>query len=167
MKNCDNNDRHKNLAEHYAAADIDEKLTVNIRGLGHTLRFMHEGKGCQRRILSILNEDGATTQRELTARLGIQPGSASEVISKLENAGLIVRGQNADDRRTVDISLTEEGRRQAAEIIGQKARRREEMFSCLDNDEKRELLSLLEKLHTDWKRRYNCGCSHGRGEQQE
>ncbi len=150
MKNCG----HGKMAERYAAAGINEKLTANIRGLGHALRFMHECKGGQRRILSILNEEGVLTQRELTARLDIQPGSASEVISKLESAGLILREQNSDDRRTADIRLTEEGRRQAAEAVEQRRRRREEMFACLTDEEKQTLLALLEKVHADWERRY-------------
>lgn len=154
MKGCENNECFKKMAEHYAAADINEKLAVNIRGLGRMMRSMHGGRSGQRRILSILNGEGGITQRELTARLDIQPGSASEIISKLENAGLIVREQNSDDRRTADISLTEEGRRQAAEDIEQKKQRREEMFSCLTEEEKRDLLTLLEKIYSDWKHRY-------------
>ena len=36
----------------------------------------------------MLLETGPVTQKKLTALLGIQPGSASEVIGKLEAAGL-------------------------------------------------------------------------------
>ncbi len=154
MKNHCHGEHMRVNEERFAAADINEKLAVNIRGLGHTMRFMHGGKGGQRRILSILTEEGSITQRELTLRLGIQPGSASEVISKLENAGLLVRETNSDDHRTADLRLTEEGRRQAVEAAREKKRRREEMFSCLNEDEKQTLLALLEKIYADWEKRY-------------
>lgn len=136
------------------AADINDQLIMSIRDLSHVMRFLYEGKASQKRILIILNESETMTQRELTERLGIQPGSASEILSKLENAGLIIRTPNETDRRTTDIRLTESGGRLAQEAFTQRQRRHEEMFSCLEEEEKLELLSLLEKVCVDWKSRY-------------
>ena len=102
---------------HYDAADINDKLIINFRDLGHMMHFLYEGKASQKRILIILNESGTITQRDLTERLGIQPGSASEILSKLENSGLIIRIQNEDDRRTTNICLTDAGRKLAAEPL--------------------------------------------------
>ena len=98
---------HKSIqdSERYAAMDVDNKLQAMIRELGHASRFHFDGKGGQGRVLRILTESGTMTQRELTERLGIQPGSASEVIGKLEKAGLIVRTASEADRRTADIRL--------------------------------------------------------------
>lgn len=114
---------------HYDAADINDKLIINFRDLGHMMHFLYEGKASQKRILIILNESGTITQRDLTERLGIQPGSASEILSKLENSGLIIRIQNEDDRRTTNICLTDAGRKLAAEALAQRQKRHEEMFS--------------------------------------
>lgn len=139
---------------HYSAADINDKLIINLRDLGHIMRFQYEGKASQRRILIILNEVGEITQRELTERIGVQPGSASEVIAKLESAELIVRTQNPVDRRTTDIRLTDKGRTLASETAGQRKQRHREMFSCLSESEKQELLLLMEKVYADWELRY-------------
>lgn len=133
---------------------VDDKLITSLRDISHTMRFLYEGKGSQKRILIILSEEGAMTQQALTKRLGIQPGSASEVLLKLENAGLIIRVPSEDDRRTTDISLTENGRAAALEAATQRSRRHEEMFSCLPEEEKAQLLSLLEKINADWEQRY-------------
>lgn len=141
-------------AEHYNSADTNDKLIINLKDLGHIMRFQYEGKASQKRILIILNETGKITQRELTERLGIQPGSASEIIAKLENSGFITRTQNEDDRRTTDICLTGEGRELAAQAAQQRRSRHEEMFSCLSDEEKEELLLLMEKLYSDWESRY-------------
>ena len=73
------------------------------------MQHISEGKGSQKRILMILKENPGITQRELTRHLGIQPGSASEVLGKLESAGLIRRTPSEIDRRTTDITLTEAG----------------------------------------------------------
>lgn len=67
----------------YQELDVDNKLIMNLRDLGHTLRILFEGKGSQKRILILLYEAEGMTQRELTEKLGVQPGSASEVIGKL------------------------------------------------------------------------------------
>lgn len=149
----------------YNAEDINGKLIINLRDLGHIMRLQYEGKASQKRILIILHEVGSITQRQLTERLGIQPGSASEVIIKLENAGLIVRTQNLVDRRTTDIQLTDSGKMLALEAVKQRKQRHEEMFSCLSKEEKQELLLLMEKLHADWELRYQKdGFTHGHNE---
>lgn len=138
----------------YADMDINNKLVINLRDLGHMIRFLFEGKGSQKRILIILYEAGGMTQRALTERIGIQPGSASEVIGKLESAGLIYRTPSPTDRRTTDIKLTEQGEVKAKEAAQQRQARHEEMFSCLSEEEKNTLLMLAEKLNADWDERY-------------
>lgn len=133
---------------------INDKLVSGIRELGHILRFLSEGKASQKRILIILAETGRITQKELTARLGIKPGSVSEILSKLENAGLIRRISNDTDRRTTDILLTEKGENLALEAAAQRIRRQEDMFSCLTEKQKTLLLDILETLKSDWNERY-------------
>lgn len=132
----------------------DDKLIKNFRNLGHTIRFAFGGKGSQERILSVLYKKGNMTQRELTEHIGIQPGSASEVIGKLENAGWILRTPSSTDRRTADIELTDSGRIKAGEAIRRRSIRHQEMLSCLSEEEKEVLLTLTEKLNEDWNRRY-------------
>lgn len=148
---CSGGGRH--MADDHAAG-INDRLIINLRDLGHMMRFLYEGKASQKRILIILNEVERITQRDLTERLGIQPGSASEILSKLENAGLIIRIQNETDRRTTDVCLTDAGRELAAEAAAQRQKRHEEMFSCLSEEERQDLLSLLERVCDDWKTRY-------------
>lgn len=146
--------RRFHCAENYDKMDTNNKLIVNLRDLGHTMRFLFEGKGSQRRIMIILRESGGMTQRELTERIGVRPGSASEVIGKLESAGLISRTLSETDRRTADIQLTEDGMRLADEAAEQRKARHQDMFSCLSDEEKASLLALSEKLNADWHSRY-------------
>lgn len=150
-------DGRESLKASLGKANINHRLIINLRDISHTMRSLYEGKASQKRILIILNEVTDITQRELTARLGIQPGSASEILSKLENAGLILRRANEADRRTVDISLTDTGKQMAIEAAKQRSLRHMEMFSCLSEREKEELLSLLEKINKDWDCRYGTG----------
>jgi len=167
MHNHENHeDRRAWRREHFEQEDMNGKLIISLRDLSHAMRGLYEGRGSQKRILIVLSEAGTVTQRELTQRLGIQPGSASEVVAKLEGAGLITRTESEEDRRTVDISLTEEGVRQAQEAKSQRAGRHEEMFSALTEEEKSHLLELLEKLNADWEVRYG-GHTHHRHEHRQ
>lgn len=156
-------DRIAQRRAHYEREDVNGKLVMNLRDISHTMRDLSEGRGSQKRILILLLEAGPITQRELTERLGIQPGSASEVIAKLENAGLLTRAESEADRRTADIALTEEGKRQAQEAASQRAQRHGEMFAALSGEEKAQLLGFLEKVNTDWASRYadRRRCPHG------
>ena len=164
-----NNDNLKTPEKH-CAEDINSRLAANFRSIGHTLRSMREGRGSQTHILVTLANNDGLTQSSLTETLGIQPGSASEVLAKLDNAGLISRSVNANDKRTSDIYLTDAGRKLADEAILQRRKRQERMFASLSVSEKQQLLSLLEKLNSAWdeefpderKRRGGHSHSHGR-----
>lgn len=155
------------MKTHYDSLDINNKLIWNLRDIGDTMRRIREGRGSQRRILILLRESGATTQRELTARLGIQPGSASEVIGKLETAGLVARTPSSADRRTSDVRLTDAGMAAAEEAHIQREARHRQMFDCLSDAEKNTLLSLLEQVNASWDAHYRKGAptpgSHDKG----
>lgn len=145
----------------YQDLDKNNRLIWNFRDISHTMRRISEGKGGQKRILILLLEDGTTTQSALTQRLGIQPGSVSEVLAKLEHAGLIRREPSADDRRTTDILLTDAGHAAAEEARQQRILRHNQMFACLSEDEKDSLLAMLEKINAAWAQQYGEGRPEG------
>lgn len=142
------------MKKQYELLNMNNRLIWNFRDIGHTMRHISEGKGSQKRVLIVLNELGVVTQRELTEKLGIQPGSASEVIGKLEAAGLLIRTPSENDRRTTDVQLTEKGKNAAQEARIQREERHIQMFACLSDEEKSVLLSLLEKVNAAWDRQY-------------
>lgn len=134
--------------------DENIDLVLALRDVCHVLHQLYEGKGSQKGVLIALGETGPITQRKLTEMLGIRPGSASEVIAKLEHAGLVCRSPHPSDGRTVDITLTEQGQRQSMVARQQRIARHREMFSCLSAEEKQQLQDLLEKLNSAWSERW-------------
>lgn len=142
------------MQQHYQQLSEEDRLIWNLRDIGHTMRHISEGRGSQKRILIVLKETGTITQRALTQRLNIRPASASEVIGKLEAAGLIRRTPSQSDRRTADISLTEQGLLQAGQAQQQRRQRHVQMFCCLTQEEKQTLLALTEKLNASWQQLY-------------
>lgn len=142
------------MNEQYGSLDQNNKLIWNFRDIGHTMRQISEGRGSQKRILILLRETAGMTQKELTARLGVQPGSASEVLNKLEQVGLILRAPSEIDHRTTDIRLTPDGEVLAKEANTQRMERHEQMFAVLSGEEKNTLIALLEKVNAHWDRTY-------------
>ena len=70
----------------------------------------------QLRILfQIRRQPGATTNA-LARQLGLTAPTVSGLIDKLVRAGLVARGQRAEDRRVIPLSLTEEGAAAVGEI---------------------------------------------------
>lgn len=151
------------MSKRYEQLDQNNKLIWKFRDIGHILRHISEGKGSQRRILIMLNELGPISQSELTQMLGIQPGSVSEVIIKLETAGYITRTPSEKDRRTTVVQLTEEGKVAAQQAAALRAERHAQMFDSLNDEEKETLLSLLEKLNADWERKYSADAHEHHG----
>lgn len=155
-KNIDKEIRKLN----YETADSNAKLILNFRDINHTMHFLYEGRTSQNRILILLLEKENITQQELTEILGIKPGSASEVIAKLENNGLIKRTKSIFDRRTANINLTDKGRVLAEDAKNKRELRHKEMFCVLSDDEKNTLISLLEKINSNWEEIYFAENSH-------
>ncbi len=134
--------------------DTDQKIYHQLRRMGFATQHMTEERGGQKRILTMLLRRGPMTQRELTEILGVQSGSASEILSKIEAAGLIERSTNEKDQRTMDVRLTQAGTDAAAAAQEESEARIREMFSALTEEEKEQLSALLSKVDEDWRERF-------------
>ena len=62
-------------------------------------------------VMGHLHESGRLTPRQVGERLGITTGSTTAVLDRIEQAGYIVRTPNPDDRRSLHLSLTPEGKK--------------------------------------------------------
>ena len=80
--------------------------------------------------------------------LQIRPGSISEILTKLEAKGLIIRSRDKSDQRKSILELTSEGKK-AAENLQEEDR--PAMFDALNSQEQGELKKLLKKLLDSWK----------------
>ena len=64
------------------------KAVASLRRCGHIL-YHHIGeKRGQTRVLELLTEKKTLPQQQILEQLGVQPGSGSELLSKLEGRGL-------------------------------------------------------------------------------
>ena len=115
---------------------------------------MHFGHGhekmrafAQARLLTMLLQyEKGVRQKVLAESMNINPSSTSELISKLEQEGYVIRTVDPDDKRATLISLTEVGRARAYELEDERAEKFSNVFRNLDDKEKEKLLELLEKV---------------------
>ena len=70
-------------------------------------------------VMLVLWEQDGVTVSELGERLFLDSGTLTPLLKRLQAAGLLVRGRDAQDERRVRLTLTPEGRalRDAAEAI--------------------------------------------------
>ncbi|MCR5135132.1 MAG: MarR family transcriptional regulator [Clostridiales bacterium] len=116
-------------------------------GLGHRARMRTMRMLSRERILGILleHEDGLR-QKAISEQMHIGPSSTSEFIDKLEQTGYIDRRPDPDDGRATRIYLTEKGRARAYELEDERKERFAALFAALTDEEKEQLLALLDKL---------------------
>ena len=131
-------------------ATPDEKLVHNLRRCGHYLRHHTEEKGSQRRVLHLLHHRGPMTQKDLLDILGVRAGSLSELLSKLEAKGCIVKEKSEADKRNYNVSLTETGLQTLEELQKQYMDSMTALLVGFPEEDKVELNRLLDKLNTLW-----------------
>ena len=110
--------------------------------------FPPKGKGMSReRLLVIISEspDGVR-QKELAENAGINASSTSEVVSKLEDDGYLVRQIDPSDKRATILKLTDMGQVRAEEIRAERDACFDEVFRKLSDEEKQTLSDILDKL---------------------
>ena len=122
----------------------DGSLASLLLRCAHTLRHFRGRADSQTRVLHLLRARNGMSQQELLLRLGIQPGSLSELVGKLEDKGLITRQRDVTDKRRVNLYLTEEGL--ASLLSPARLDEADQRFSALTGEEQSTLKSLLTKL---------------------
>ena len=97
----------------------------------------------------LLDYEDGVRQKVLAEELHVNPSSMSEFINHLETGGYIVRTVDPSDKRATLISLTEKGTARAHELEDEKKEHFAVLFGNLTDEEKEELLRLLDKLMSD------------------
>jgi len=102
----------------------------------------HRGQG---RVLALLRLQPEISQKELGYLLDMRNQSLGELLGKLEKTGAIMRESSDEDRRSMNIKLTESGAR-LAEQAGHKPDDISRVFDCLGTEDKSKLHEILNRL---------------------
>ena len=102
-----------------------------------------QGRG---RLMGFLKDHGEMNQAQIAAQIGIRPQSLSELLTKMEADGLILRKQSPEDKRQTLVSLTDLGKSRVETFRENHRRHAEEFLEPLTDEEKKALAEILRKL---------------------
>ncbi|HEY7890849.1 MAG TPA: MarR family transcriptional regulator [Solirubrobacteraceae bacterium] len=97
-------------------------------------------------LLLLLTAGGELELRAIRQRLRTSKANLAEVIATLQARGLVTRRRLSSDRRAAVITLSESGREIVERLFPQYTGRVREVFSVLDDEEKRSLMNICRKL---------------------
>lgn len=106
------------------------------------------------RALRVLYESGTITQKVFAEKMNIRPSSSSEILAKMESERLIIRTPHNDDKRNINVTLTEYGKDLAEEMIRKQTEAAKQTMLSLSPEELTTLEELLNKIIADWDERF-------------
>jgi DNA-binding MarR family transcriptional regulator len=133
----------------------EDNLLTLLDKAGHFMHHKRGGKRGQRKILLILAEHPEISQKELQELLGIESGSMSEIVIKLEHKGLITRTKDETDKRMTKLMITNLGLELSKEIGTRDAEDDKLLFGTLTEEEQEQLKALLKKMLQGWEENYD------------
>ncbi len=97
-------------------------------------------------VLIFLAEEDQTPSAHLGNRAQLDSATLTGILDRLEVTGLVERRKNPDDRRSILICLTPEGKRIAEDIRSTAEDANQAFFSNLSNEERQIFQLLLRKI---------------------
>lgn len=110
----------------------------------------------QPKILDFLLKFNEADQKTIAAYCEIEPATAGSILLRMEDAGLILRRQKNGNRRSLYVSLTENGRDAATKLMEIFQKAEEEAISGLSEQEVSQLKETLGKICTTMQKKREC-----------
>jgi DNA-binding MarR family transcriptional regulator len=98
------------------------------------------------RVLELVGEPHRMSPTELSEIVVRSSGGMTQILDRLERAGLVARAPDPADRRKVLVALTPEGLRTADAANASYARERERLLGALSPDEVEQLDRAIHRL---------------------
>jgi DNA-binding MarR family transcriptional regulator len=128
-----------------AWVDLQRFLARSERLLGAALRHHGLNRG-QLAVLLTVGADEGLTQQELADRLALTKANVSQLLDRMEAAGLVRRVPEA---RAYALHLTQESRELLRAVVPEQEQLIIEQFSDLSQDEQQHFRQLVGRLASD------------------
>ena len=109
-------------------------------------RGEHEFPPTVSQLLTILKDNDGASSGELCEFLDIRPSSMSELLTRMENHGLLEKKDSETDKRITRAFLTKKGAEAAEKITENRIKAEDEFSACFTEEEKAQFCELAEKL---------------------
>lgn len=100
----------------------------------------------QLHILMALQDEGSMTVSELARVFDVSMPSASSIVDRMEERGLVVRSRHAEDRRVVTVENSDRGREVTEEFMGLKRDQLQQTLNVMTTSELGDVHTGLEAL---------------------
>jgi DNA-binding MarR family transcriptional regulator len=141
-----------------------QKLNRYIdRSMNETLADFKLDRG-EWRLLGALRKSGPPYRRSpgrLAEDVGLSSGAMTNRLDRLQEAGLVRRLPDPDDRRALQVELTDAGWQAWQDSVGVQAQKEALVASALAPDEKEQLNALLRRLMLEFERQTGKLAHHG------
>jgi DNA-binding MarR family transcriptional regulator len=129
-------------------------LSRELSHIQERLRGMHPGGECHAnanmeifyRVSSCIQQKESLTMGELSSTLSVPLSSATRIVDWLVEYGYLLRLPDPADRRVVRVALTDIGKELHQTIDRYIGQRVQQILSCLTEEERTILLTLVSKL---------------------
>lgn len=103
----------------------------------------------QPKILSFLAKNNGCIQKDIADNCRIKPATVTSVLSNMEKAGLIYRSQNNENRRILNVFLTDKGVK-AQKQVGIIFNKLDDLcFKGFSEEEKLQAIELLDRIQSN------------------
>ena len=99
-------------------------------------------------ILELLLHKGPQKVNDIGRRVGLTSGAITAAVDRSEKQGLVVRGFDAEDRRSRVVTLTPEGKTLIEQAFACHSEAMEDAMSALTTTELRALAAMLKRVGT-------------------
>ena len=115
------------------------------RGLSDVLMDQIALHRSQAMVLCKLFVQDGMTQSEIAQQLSVQGATTTDMLQRMEEAGLVSRRRDLDDNRLVRVYLTETGREKERFIMEQFLKLESAVFAGFEESERTALRQLLQR----------------------
>jgi len=132
-----------------------ERLHVAITALMRAYKLDEAGDGpvseadlnaADLAAIALLGEAGTLKNREVAARLGVAPTTATSILDRLVRKGFVRRARSEIDRRIVEVDLSDAGSAFFARLRARQLQNCRSMLAALGEEERVVFLNLISKV---------------------
>lgn len=124
----------------------DLQLQLNIQLASKYEKYIDNQLTAKQLLILELIYDGITSAKELAVKLNVSTSAISQLLNKLENNGYISRTIDNDNRRKIQLHLTEKSKNYFEKMIALEEKVNGSLYEKLPVEDLQHLVRILEKL---------------------
>jgi len=128
------------------AAGHDKLQRFLLKGLVGSASNLKNMSLSQLNVLMFLETRDHVRMKDIGEKLGIKPSSATNLVDRLIKSGLVERSFDPEDRRVVEVSLSEGGKNLIEEVRKADRKHWEKVIGKIDEKEYEQLFRIIKKM---------------------